>query len=73
MSVVTMAKKEQPTLEMLVNGHSVGVVTQPTADAGAAVASSAVEVSLPEGISVVRIRLKTGAEAWPRDLVFAAK
>ncbi|QEA12494.1 hypothetical protein [Comamonas flocculans] len=72
-SVVTLAKKERPSLELLVNGQSIDVVTQPPADAGAAVASSAAEVNLPEGLSVVRIQLKEGAEAWPRDLVFAAR
>ncbi len=71
LSVVTLAQNEQPTLEVVVNGKSVGMVTQPAVAAGTAVTSSAVSVTLPEGISVVRIRIHAGSEVWLRDLVLA--
>ncbi|OJU89711.1 MAG: hypothetical protein BGO13_10625 [Burkholderiales bacterium 66-5] len=69
-AVTTVDTPADARVQLFVNGALAGELVPGTSTPeGTFVASSQLQVSLSEGISVVRVRAKTGLDIWVRDLV----
>jgi len=73
---VALTTLDSPTtarVQVYVNGAIVGeLAPAASSPAGAPATSATLSVDLPAGISVVRLRAKTGLNIWVRDMVVQA-
>jgi hypothetical protein len=68
-SITTYDATVNDRIDLFVNGKLAGTVQGTPGAAGQAFASTQIDVELPEGISVVKLRPKAGGEIWVKDLI----